>query len=253
MRHGLQDKVVLITGTGGGQGREAALRFAAAGAVVVGCDIDEEANKRTVAEVEAAGGVMDGQAPVDLGDSAEATAWVERAAREHGRVDVVYNNASAARFGPVASLSDEDWHFTIRNELDLVFYVTRAAWPHLAQRGGVIINVASVAAHGASRQVPMLAHTATKGAVVAMTRQLAAEGAPHKIRAVSISPGTIETPGTAEVLADPAVRAGLLSQTLTPRLGVPADVVSLALYLAGDEAEFLTGVDFLVDGGMTAF
>lgn len=234
-------------------GRAAALRFAAAGAVVVGCDVDEESHKQTVAEVEAAGGVIDGQAPVDLGDSAEATAWVERAAREHGRIDVVYNNASAARFAPVASMSDEDWRFTIRNELDLVFYVTRAAWPHLAERGGVIINVASVAAHRGNVQVPILAHTATKGGVVAMTRQLAAEGAPHGIRAVSISPGTIESPGTAATLADPAVRAGLLSQTLTTRLGVPTDVVSLALHLADDEAGFLTGIDFLVDGGMTAF
>ncbi|WP_432197506.1 SDR family NAD(P)-dependent oxidoreductase [Streptomyces sp. bgisy027] len=253
MRQGLRDKVVLITGTGGGMGREAALRFAAAGAIVVGCDVDEEANKQTLSEVEAAGGVMDGQAPVDLGDSAQATAWVERAAREHGRIDVVYNNASTARFAPVASMSDEDWRFTLRNELDLVFYVTRAAWPHLAERGGVIINIASVAAHRGNRQVPILAHSATKGGVVAMTRQLAAEGAPHGIRAVSISPGTIETPGTAATLADPAVQAGLLSQTLTARLGVPTDVVSLALHLAGDEAGFLTGIDFLVDGGMTAF
>ncbi|WP_416975961.1 SDR family NAD(P)-dependent oxidoreductase, partial [Streptomyces sp. 4F14] len=149
------------------------MRFAAAGAVVVGCDVDEKAHSQTVAEVEAAGGVMDGQAPVDLGDRAEATAWVEGAVREHGRIDVVYNNASSARFGPVMSVTDEDWRFTLRNELDLVFYVTRAAWPHLAKQGGVIINVASVAAHRGNPGVPILAHAATKGAVLAMTRQLA--------------------------------------------------------------------------------
>lgn len=248
----LSGKVALITGTGGGQGRAAALRFAAEGALVVGCDLDGEASEATVVAVKDAGGQMTASAPVDLGDSAAAREWVVQAAAAHGRIDILYNNASAARMGPVAEFSDDDWRFTIRNELDLVFYVTKAAWPHLVESRGVIINVASVAGYAASRAVPMLAHTATKGAVLAMTRQLAAEGAPHGIRAVSISPGVIETPGTAQQLAVPEIRQALTGQCLIPRPGQPTEVVRLAAFLASDEATYITGTDFVVDGGMLA-
>ncbi|WP_432199079.1 SDR family NAD(P)-dependent oxidoreductase [Streptomyces sp. bgisy027] len=252
MNGDLEGRVALITGTGGGMGRAAALRFAKEGAVIVGCDLNSEANEETAAAVKTAGGRMSAAAPVDLGDSHAARAWVEQATAEHGRIDIVYNNASAARFGPVGTLSEEDWHFTVRNEIDLVFYVTQAAWPYLTERGGVVINIASMAGHAASRAVPMLAHTATKGAVLAMTRQLAAEGAPFGIRAVSISPGVIETPGTEAQFADPAVRDALAAQLLLPRPGLPKDVVGLAAFLASDEASYITGADFVVDGGMSA-
>lgn len=248
----LAGKVALITGTGGGQGRAAALRFTAEGATVAGCDVNATAAKETAEAVTAAGGTMASSAPVDLSDAGQARTWVEQAARDHGRIDIVYNNASAARFSPIPDMSVEDWHFTLRNELDLVFFVTKYAWPYLAVRGGVIINVGSVAGLRGNRNAPMVAHAATKGGVIAMTRQMAVEGAVHGIRAVSISPGTIETPGTAEILSQPAVRDALLGQGLVSRLGRPRDVVDLAVYLASEAAEFLTGADFVVDGGMTA-
>jgi meso-butanediol dehydrogenase / (S,S)-butanediol dehydrogenase / diacetyl reductase len=248
----LQDKVALITGTAGGQGREAALQFAAEGAVVVGCDLDAERSRETLELVEAAGGRMTATAPVDLGDGAQATKWVEDAVERHGRIDVLYNNASAARFAPIAEMSDEDWHFTIRNELHLVLFVTRAAWPHLAKRGGVVINVASVAGLRGTTSVGMVAHCATKGGVAAMTRQLAVEGAPVGIRAVSISPGAITTPATAFLFDDPEAREHLLAGNLIKRPGEPKDVVAMAVLLASDDASFITGVDMVVDGGMTA-
>jgi meso-butanediol dehydrogenase/(S,S)-butanediol dehydrogenase/diacetyl reductase len=248
----LTGRVALITGTGGGQGRAAALRFAAAGAAIAGCDLYADGNEETVAAVHERGGEMTGMAPVDLSDHEQARSWVRDAAGSYRRVDIVYNNASAARFAPVGEMSIEDWQFTIRNELDLVFYVTKYAWPHLCERGGVIINTASTAGHGGSRVTPMVAHAATKGAVIAMTRQLATEGAPHGIRAVSISPGAIATPGTASILADPEAAAMLIGGNLVPRIGLPDDVVSLALFLAGDEASYITGADFVVDGGMLA-
>jgi meso-butanediol dehydrogenase / (S,S)-butanediol dehydrogenase / diacetyl reductase len=239
----LDGKVALITGVGGGQGREAVLRFAAEGATVVGCDIDGEAG--LTADIEATG--------IDLGDPEQARRWVESAGERHGRIDIVYNNGSAAKFGSIAELSVEDWHFTIRNELDLVFFVTKYAWPVLVRSGGgTIINVASVAGWTGNRSVPFVAHMAAKGGVIAVTRQLAAEGGPVGIRAVSISPGTIVTPGTADVLAVPEVRDALVGQTLIARLGQPADVVALAVFLASDEAGFITGSDFIVDGGLTA-
>ncbi len=182
MAGSMEGKVVLISGTGGGQGREAALRFAGAGAYVVGCDLKEEGNRETAALVRAAGGAITTMEPVDLSDPQTARRWIEAAAAARGRIDVLYNNASAARFAPIESFSVEDWQFTVRNELDIVFYATRFAWPHLQKRGGVIINVASVAGMVGSA-VGGTAHAATKGAIIAMTRQLAVEGAPHQIRA----------------------------------------------------------------------
>lgn len=250
----LDGKITLITGVGGGQGREAVLRFAAEGATVVGCDVDGTTAVDTLAAVREAGYYADIDASgIDLGDPEQARRWVEAAAERHGRIDVLYNNASAARFGSIAELSVEDWRFTIRNELDLVFFVTKYAWPILVRSGGgTIINVASVAGWTGNRAVPFIAHMAAKGGVIAMTRQLAAEGGPVGIRAVSISPGTIVTPGTAEVLAVPEVRDALINQSLIPRLGQPADVVALAAFLASDEAGYITGSDFVVDGGLTA-
>ena len=245
-------RVALITGTGGGQGRAAALRFADQGASVVGCDLKVEGNRQTVAMVKRAGGEMTGMEPVDLGDPDEAREWVEAAAAVYGRIDIVYNNAAFARAGTIDQFSVEDWRFTVRNELDLVFYVSKFAWPYLAERGGVIINTASTAGWIGTRALGMVAHTATKGAVIAMTRQMAVEGAAHGIRAVSISPGVIESPTTEELLSNPAARSALISANLIARVGQPEDVAALATFLASDDASFLTGSDFVADGGALA-
>jgi meso-butanediol dehydrogenase / (S,S)-butanediol dehydrogenase / diacetyl reductase len=252
VRADIEGKVVLITGTGGGQGRAAAVRFAAAGALVVGCDVKEEGNRETAALVREAGGSIVMMQPVDLGDSQIARRWIEEAAALHGRIDVLYNNASAARFAPIETFPVEDWQFTVRNELDIVFYATRFAWPFLKQRGGVIINTASVAGMSGAA-VGGTAHAATKGAIIAMTRQLAVEGAPHGIRVNSISPGVIESPGTAAMLADPAFRDLMLAHNLIKRVGQPADVVGIALFLAGDDAAYITGTNIVVDGGFVCW
>ncbi len=251
MTRRLEGRVALISGTGGGQGRAAALRFAADGAIVVGCDVSGAADTETVRLVTEAGGVMTTMV-CDLGDPAEAQAWVNRAVSDHGRIDVVYNNASAAKFGSIADLSIEDWRFTIRNELDLVFLTTKFAWPHLAKRGGAIVNVASTAGWQGSRGNGTVAHNATKGGVIAMTRQMALEGAPLGIRANSISPGFIITPGTRAFAENPAVRAQLTNSIPLGRPGEPEDVVGMAAFLASDEAAFITGTDIIIDGGTTA-
>lgn len=248
----LAGKVALITGTGSGQGRAAALLFTAEGARVVGCDVNVAGASETEALVRAQGGQMVSMAPVDLGDSEQATAWVNAGAAAFGGIDIVYNNASAPRFAPIDQMSDADWHFTIRNELDLVFFVTRAAWPHLVARGGgSIINVGSTAGMMGVKNAPGSAHSATKGAVIAMTRQLAGEGGPHKIRVNTLSPGIIETPATAALLA-----AGPLGQVARSgplaRLGQPHEMAPVALFLASDESSFVTGANLLADGGLTA-
>jgi len=251
MTRRLEGRVALISGTGGGQGRAAALRFVADGAIVVGCDVDAPADAETARQVAELGGRMT-TTVCDLGDPDGARAWIDKAVEDHGRIDIVYNNASAARFGAIAELSIEDWRFTIRNELDLVFLTTRYAWPHLSIQGGVIINVASTAGWQGSRGNGTIAHNATKGGVIAMTRQMALEGAPLGIRANSISPGFVITPGTRAFVDNPAVRSRLTASIPVGRPGEPEDVVGMAAFLASDEAAFITGADIIIDGGTTA-
>jgi meso-butanediol dehydrogenase / (S,S)-butanediol dehydrogenase / diacetyl reductase len=250
----LAGKVALITGTAGGQGRAAALLFAREGARIVGCDLKEEMSRETVAMVKAAGGTMTAMEPVDLGDSATARAWIDEAAAVYDGFDILYNNAGGPRFAPVAAMTDEQWHFTIRNELDLIFYACSAAWPQLVARGGgSIINTASICGVSALAQTPgSIAHAATKGAIIAMTRELALEGGPHGIRANTISPGIIDSPATAEQLAGGTFRADHLASLMLGRIGTPEDVASLALLLASDESSWVTGANFLIDGGFSA-
>jgi NAD(P)-dependent dehydrogenase (short-subunit alcohol dehydrogenase family) len=190
--------------------------------------------------------------PVDLGDPDQACRWVEEAASVHGRIDILYNNASAARWSPIEVFPIDDWLFTVRNELHLVFYVTRFAWPWLMRQGGVVINTASVAGLAGSGPGGA-AHAATKGAVIALTKQLAMEGAPHNIRVVTISPGVIDTPATAPLIADPRTREMLIERNLIKRVGLPEEVAGVALFLASDDAAYITGANIVVDGGRVAW
>jgi meso-butanediol dehydrogenase/(S,S)-butanediol dehydrogenase/diacetyl reductase len=197
----LSGKVAFISGTAGGMGRAAALEFARRGAAVVGCDLDAESAAETVALVEAEGGLMYSVHPVDLVSEEGVARWIDEGIQAFGGIDILYNNASVARVGPWDELTYESWRFSITYELDIVYLSTRAAWSHLVARGGgVIINVASVSAHRGARFVHQHAHGAAKGGVLAFTRHLTVSGAPHGIRAVSISPGLIVTPATRPVL-----------------------------------------------------
>jgi NAD(P)-dependent dehydrogenase (short-subunit alcohol dehydrogenase family) len=249
----LDGKVALITGTAGGQGAAAARLFAAEGATVVGCDLDADRARAVAVEIGEAGGDMHLMAPVDLADHEAAAAWVARAMSAAGGIDILYNNASAPRVGPFAEMTWDDWRFTQRNELDLIFTVTSAAWPHLVARGGgVIINTASVSAHRGATFIEQAAHGAAKGGVLAITRHLAASGAKHGIRANSISPGLIVTPQIEPFLEEPGhpVHEMLRTHPLA-RLGRPDDVARVALFLASDEAAYLNAVDIVVDGGQS--
>jgi NAD(P)-dependent dehydrogenase (short-subunit alcohol dehydrogenase family) len=252
MKGRLDGKVALITGTAGGQGAAAARLFAAEGATVVGCDLDARA-EAVAQDVRSEGGAMRSFAPVDLAAPEAAARWVDQAVAFAGGIDVLYNNASAPWVGPFEEMTWDNWRFTLHNELDLIFTVTRAAWPHLVARGGaVIINTASVSAHRGATFIEQAAHGAAKGGVIAITRHLAASGARHGIRANSISPGLIVTPQIAPFLEEAGhpVHEMARSHPLG-RLGEPEDVARVALFLASPDAAYLNAVDIVVDGGQS--
>lgn len=248
----LADKVAFITGTGGGQGRAAAILFAQEGAKVVGCDLKQEGGEETVEMVKATGGDSIFRV-VDLGDGDQVKAWLDGGVAHYGQIDILYNNASAPKFAPIEEMTWEDWHFTIRNELDLIYWACHYGFPLMKGKGGSIINTASTAGLIGFANLGDFAHAATKGGVIALTRQLAAEGGPYNIRANSISPGLVETPATAPLMQDPQFREALVNLHMLKRPGKPEDIAYCALYLASDESAWVTGANFVIDGGLTAW
>jgi len=259
MRTGrLSGKTTFITGIAGGQGRAAALLFAREGATVWGCDLDAEGAEETVALArEQDGTTIASLHPLDLMIEDGPKRWIDEGVERFGRIDVLYNNASHA---VMRRIEDPDawsaWQTTIRGELDLVFATIVAAWPHLvAQDGGSsIITTASTAARRGS-PLPISSpgssagHSAAKAGVLGLTRQVAAEGAPHQIRANAILPGFIEAPVTAPILARPGVRESITKSMPLRRIGQPEDIAKVALFFASDDAAWITAEDITVDGG----
>lgn len=229
----LAGKLAVVTGAANGIGAGCAQMFAAEGAKVIGVDRDR----------------------CDLTSEAEVAALFAEIGAEHGRIDVLVNAAAFAVFDWIEDLSHADWKATLTGELDIVFLATRAAWPWLKASGRAsVINFASANAVHALEGSPALAHCAGKGGVLAMTRQLAMEGAPHGIRANSIAPGFVRTAATASHLAaDPEFEGRVLAKNMLKRLGEPEDVAWCAVWLASDEARYVTGASIPVDAGATAW
>ncbi|MER5182574.1 SDR family oxidoreductase [Streptomyces sp. NPDC002896] len=251
----LEGKVVLLTGIGSGMGRVTAQLLAREGATVVGCDLNPEGAAETVRLVEAEGGTIDSSAPVDLSNRSDVQTWIQDALAKHGRIDVLYNNASMPKFAPFAEQSDEDYLFTIENELHLVWRASQIAWPHLAKVHGAIVNIGSAAGLDGVRTLPQAAHAAAKGAVMALTRQLAAEGIAVGVRVNSVSPGAMGTPPVLamyEEMGANAPVAPVVERTITGKPGDPMAVAYAGLYLASDEAAWVTGTNIVVDGGASA-
>lgn len=233
----LKGKLAVVTGAANGIGQGCARLFATEGATVIGVD-------RSGADESC-----------DLLDEVAVGALFERIGAEHGRIDILVNAAAFAVFEWIEKMRYADWKATLAGELDIVFLATRAAWPWLKASGRAsVINFASANARHALEGSPALAHCAGKGGVLAMTRQLAMEGAPHGIRANSIAPGFILTAATRHHLAsDPAIEAQILAKNMIQRLGEPEDIGWCAVWLASDEARYVTGADIAVDAGATAW
>jgi NAD(P)-dependent dehydrogenase (short-subunit alcohol dehydrogenase family) len=249
----LQDKVAIITGGGGGMGRVAANLFAQEGAKVVVAEFGEAAGQETVAQVEQAGGAAT-FVKTDVSDESSAKAMVDHAVATYGRVDVLYNNAGVM---PEAdhSVIDTDvatWDQVMAVNVRGVFLGCKYAIPRMIEQGsGSIINIASfVALLGCS--VPQDAYTASKGAIISLTRSLAVQFGPNGVRTNAICPGPVETPLLMDWLVkDEEAKRIRLARNPTGRFGKPEEIVHMAVYLASDESRWTNGASLVVDGGIS--
>jgi NAD(P)-dependent dehydrogenase (short-subunit alcohol dehydrogenase family) len=249
----LAAKVSLITGAGSGIGRASALLFAAEGSLVAVADKDAPAAAETTRLIAAAGGVA-ADFPVDVTDEGETARLAGAVLGRFGAIDVLFNNAGIAGVGLLHETSLDLWERVMAVNVRGVFLVARAVLPAMIAAGrGSIINMSSTIAEiGLANRAP---YAASKGAVLALTRQMQADYAAHGIRVNALLPGTIHTPFVDRYLAesydDPAAGLELLrKRQLTGDLGQPEDVANAALFLASDESRFVLGTGLFVDGGV---
>ena len=246
----LDGKVCVITGAGGGMGRDAAILFSEEGAKVCAADVDLAAAQETVTLARDAFAHE-----VDVADEASVEAMMDATAERYGGIDVLYNNAgiSPNDDASVLDTSVEAWDRVQAVNTKGVFLCCKHGIPHLQQRGGgSVINVASfVAIVGAATS--QISYTASKGAVLSMTRELAVQFARENVRVNALCPGPVETPLLLSIFGDdPAALERRRTHWPTGRLAKPREIVNGALFLASDESSYVTGSTFLVDGGLTA-
>ena len=249
----LQDKVAVITGAGGGMGRTAAQMFATEGARVVVAEFSEAAGQETVRLVEEAGGQAT-FVKTDVSKEADAKGMIEHAVATYGRVDVLYNNAGVMPEADhsVIDTSVEAWDQVMAVNVRGTFLGCKYAIPVMLEQGsGSVINISSfVAILGCSN--PQDAYTASKGAVLALTKSLAVQFGPRGVRSNAICPGPVETPLLMDWLVkDEEAKRIRLARNPTGRFGKPEEIVYMAMYLASDESRWTNGASMVIDGGIT--
>jgi NAD(P)-dependent dehydrogenase (short-subunit alcohol dehydrogenase family) len=249
----LDGKVTLITGGGSGIGRESGLLFAREGAAVAVVDIDDRGGQESVALIAKQGGRA-GYCRADVSIAADCERMVAFAEREFGKLDVLFNNAGImhSKDDDALSTGEEVWDLTMNVNAKGVFLGCKYGIPALRRAGGgSIINTASfVAVLGAA--TPQIAYTASKGAVLAMTRELAVVHARERIRVNALCPGPLRTELLMKFLDTESKKQRRLVHIPMGRFGEAREIAQAALFLASDESSFVTGTEFLVDGGITA-
>ncbi|CDX51496.1 putative oxidoredutase, sulfate metabolism protein [Mesorhizobium plurifarium] len=249
----LEGKTAVVTGAADGIGHAIAEAMAREGAHVFLGDIADEAGEKFAAALRAAGRRAD-YVHCDVSQEADIAGLIDSAVKKTGHLDILVNNAAIAIGGmPVHEMTDEQWHRLIAVNLTSVFRGCKYALPHMiAQKSGSIINMAS--AQGHIGLDGWTAYAGAKGAVMAMTRQMAVEFGPMNIRVNSISPGTINTPMNDRLIKEIGGSLAKAWVKMHPlgRIGEPSEVAEAAVYLASDAAGFTTGTDLRVDGGLTA-
>ncbi|HZE61502.1 MAG TPA: glucose 1-dehydrogenase [Burkholderiales bacterium] len=245
----LKDKVALITGAGSGIGRQAALLFSREGAAIVAVDVNEKAAQETVGMIQNAIAVK-----ADVSKAADAQNMIAQAEKKFGRLNVLFNNAGImhAKDDDAISTDESVWDLTMDINAKGVFLGCKYGIPALKRAGGgSVINTASfVARLGAA--TPQIAYTASKGAVLAMTRELAVIHARQNIRVNALSPGPLKTELLMSFLDTEAKKQRRLVHVPMGRFGEAEEIAKAALFLASDDSSYVTGTEFLVDGGLTA-
>ncbi len=253
--HTLRGKVAIITGAATGIGRATALLFARAGALVALADVRGDELQRTVADVAASGGKAV-SVVADVARPEDCAAVVGESVRAHGRLDVLFNNAGVGTMivgGTVETIDLERWDLAQDVNVRSIYLTSRAALPHLrAAGGGAIINTASVSAFAGRPERPTHAYAASKGAVLALTRAMAVSYGRDRVRVNAICPGLIRTRLTADIVDGAERKAAEGHGIPIGRVGEPEDIARCALFLASDDASFITGTHIIVDGGALA-
>ena len=250
----LQDKVCFITGGASGMGRVAAELFCREGALVTVADVTADAGESAAENARAAGGDAFFVA-CDVSDEASVQAAINATIERYGKLDVLYNNAGIMMQQDRSVIDTEEWVWdrTLAVNLKGIYLCCKHGIPHMIRGGsGSVINIASfVALVGCS--VPQDAYTASKGAVIALTKSLAVQFGPRGVRANAICPGPIETPLMTEwLLKDPAAKRVRLARNPTGRFGRPEDIVNMGVQLASDESTWMNGAVVVIDGGITS-
>lgn len=245
----LQDKVAFVTGGGTGIGAATAVRFAQEGATVVVCGRRREPLDAVVASIVVAGGKAEAVV-ADVSDEAGFAGALADCAARHGRLDILVNNAMAYTWGSIEETSTADWHANFGTSVDGTFWGTRSAMKLMKGKGGSIVNLSSIC--GTLGTPWMSGYSAAKAAVLNFSRAAAAEGAPHGIRVNVVIPAVVETPATAGMLADEASRKNTEKLIPMGRVGQPDELANAILFLASDEASYITGAALPVDGGRSS-